>query len=53
METQTAEVQKSEEEQQRLKYEIAQGQEQFKNTVAVSDKAAVDKIADNKSTSQK
>ena len=48
VETQTAEVQKSEEEQQRLKYEIAQGQEQFKNTVAVSDKAAVDKIADNK-----
>lgn len=48
VETLTAEVQKSQEEQQRLKYEIAQGQEQYKNTVAVSNKAVVDKIADNK-----
>ncbi|MDF5716466.1 MAG: HlyD family efflux transporter periplasmic adaptor subunit [Rhizonema sp. NSF051] len=48
VETLTGEVQKSQEEQLRLKYEIAQGQEQLKNAVAVSSKAVVDKIADNK-----
>ncbi|MBD2771743.1 HlyD family efflux transporter periplasmic adaptor subunit [Iningainema tapete] len=36
------------EEGQRIQYEIQQGQQQANNTVAVSDKTVLDKIADNK-----
>ena len=44
----TAEINKAFEEQKRLNFEIQQGQEQLKNTIAVSNKAVVDKIAENK-----
>ncbi|WP_017655609.1 HlyD family efflux transporter periplasmic adaptor subunit [Fortiea contorta] len=43
-----AEIKQLTEEEQRLRYDIEQGQEQLTNTVAVSDKSIVEKIADNK-----
>ncbi|MEH1898040.1 MAG: HlyD family efflux transporter periplasmic adaptor subunit [Nostoc sp.] len=44
----TAEVAQLGEEQKRLQFDIEKGQQELSNTVAVSDKNVLDKIADNK-----
>ncbi|MCW5313996.1 HlyD family efflux transporter periplasmic adaptor subunit [Nostoc sp. KVJ3] len=44
----TAEVAQLGEEQKRLEFDIQKGQQELSNTVAVSDKNILDKIADNK-----
>ncbi|KAF3889098.1 MULTISPECIES: HlyD family efflux transporter periplasmic adaptor subunit [Nostocales] len=43
-----AEIAQLVQEQQRLQYEIAQGQQETRNTVAVSSKTVLEKIAENK-----